>query len=89
MSSQTSLFPQGLALTSRLLKNRVILKEGGNAGDRVISEARRMWSHLLIPSPRKSFPTSVTRPAMGRNTTILFMVRLCSLADEITRSRYR
>ena len=34
------------AVPSRLLKNRVILTDGGNAGDRVISEARRMWSHI-------------------------------------------
>jgi len=46
-----------------------------------------MWSHLYISSRRNSFPNTVLRPAMGRNTTILFMVRLCGLADEITRSR--
>jgi len=37
-----------------MLKNRVILADGGDAGDRVISEARRIWSHILIPSPRKN-----------------------------------
>ena len=72
---------------NRLLKNPVILMGGGKAGDRVISEARRMWSRLLIPGRRKTFPHTLLGPAMGRNTTILFMVRLCSLADEITRSR--
>jgi len=50
---------------SRLLKNRVILTEGGNAGDRVISEARLIWSHLLIPSPRKSFPNTVPSLCRG------------------------
>jgi len=30
--------------SSRLLKNRVILTEGADAGDRVISEARGIWS---------------------------------------------
>jgi hypothetical protein len=43
-------------LTDRMLKNPVILAEGGNAGDWVISEARRIWSHLLILGPRKNVP---------------------------------
>ena len=33
-------------------------QRGGNAGGRVISEARRIWSHLFIPSPRKIFPNT-------------------------------
>ena len=64
-----------------------MLTERGNAGGRVISEARRIRSHILIPGPRKIFPNTVLHSAVGRNTTILFMVRLCALADEIARSR--
>jgi len=48
----------------RLLKNRVILTEG-EAEDRVISEARHMWSHLLFPSPRESFPNTVLSLCCG------------------------
>jgi len=69
-----------------LLKNSVILPTGEDTGDRVISEARRIWSLLLLPGPRESFPNIVFRSTVGRNTTTLFMMRLCDLADEITRS---
>jgi len=48
-----------------LLKNRVILTEGGHAGDRVISEARRIRSHLLIPGPQNSFPNAVPSLCWG------------------------
>jgi len=43
-----------------MLKSPVIPTESGNAGDRVFFEARRMWSHLLIPAPRKTFPNIAT-----------------------------
>ena len=50
---------------STLLKNRVTLTKGGDAGDRVISEARRILSHLLLPGPRESFPNTVLSLCCG------------------------
>ena len=41
----------------------------------------------LTPRPSERFPNIVFRSTVGRNTTTLFMMRLCDLADEITRSR--
>ena len=74
-----------------MLKNRVILTESWEAEDRVISEARRIWSFLLPLWAVGGPAASCTRALQaGRNTTILFLVRLCGLADEITPVlRYR
>jgi len=74
-----------------MLKKLVILVENGNAGDRVISEARRMWSHLLIPGPRKTFPNIALSLDYGPEHHELIHGATTpwrgGLADEITRSR--
>jgi hypothetical protein len=46
--------PVGAA--SRLLKDRVMRTESGNVGDRVISEARGIWSHLLLLGLQERLP---------------------------------
>ena len=75
---------------SRLLKNRVILVEGGTAGDRVISEARRIWSHLLIPGPRKTFPNRLPSLCYGQERHDLIhgaTMRPCRRDDPVSRHR--
>ena len=44
-----------------MLKNRVTLTKGGDAGDRVISEARRIWSHYLCLVRQKGLPIEVPK----------------------------
>ena len=65
--------------------------EGGDAGDRVISEARRIWSHLLVPSLRKTFPNNAPSLDYGPEHQDLIHGATTpgrgSLADEITRAR--
>jgi len=75
---------------SSLLKNRLTLTKGGDAGDRVISEARRIWSHLLLPGPRESRPNTVLLLCYGPKHHNLIHGATTpwrGLADEITRSR--
>jgi hypothetical protein len=74
-----------------MLKNPVTLSGTGNAKDRVISEARRMWSHVLIPGPRETFPNIALSLDHGPEHHELVLGATSpgrgSLADEITRSR--
>jgi hypothetical protein len=75
-----------LLASSRLLKNHLILTDGGNAGDRVISEARRIRSHSLLADEKAVSRTlDPLRRKAGPHLT-LSMLRLCRLADEITRA---
>ena len=83
--------PVGHADATRMLKNRLLSTNGGNAGDRVISEARRLWSHLLLSRSRKTFPNTVASLDDGPEHHELIHGATTpwrgGLADEITRSR--
>ena len=56
------------------------------ARDRMVCEARRTWSRLSTPWTPGAPPEPAPPPRRGRTTPTLFMARLCSLAEQITRS---
>ena len=55
------------ATTGRLLKHSPLPSEKTAAGDRVICETKRMWSHLFLGGRREGFPNfPLSRRPLGR-----------------------